>query len=104
MTAKTRQVKARAGATSKRTTGPVPGHHGSWRGPGLLKVRDVSLFVDVVGHGYPVLLMHGGPSLDHWSLAPFRQCAGHIPPASSRASRACRAGSAGRSVPRRKPR
>jgi hypothetical protein len=24
-------------------------------------IRDVSLFVDVVGHGYPLLLMHGGP-------------------------------------------
>jgi proline-specific peptidase len=78
MTAKTRHVKARAGVTSMRTTGPVPGHDGSWRGPGLLKVRDVSLFVDVIGHGYPVLLMHGGPSLDHWSLMPFRQCAGQF--------------------------
>jgi hypothetical protein len=26
-----------------------------------LPIRDVSLFVDVVGHGYPLLLMHGGP-------------------------------------------
>jgi proline-specific peptidase len=78
MTAKTRHVKARAGVTSKRTTGPVPGHDGSWRGPGLLKIRDVSLFVDVIGHGYPLLLMHGGPSLDHWSLMPFRQCAGQF--------------------------
>ena len=78
MTAKTRHVKARAGVTSKRTTGPVPGHDGSWRGAGLLKIRDVSLFVDVIGHGYPLLLMHGGPSLDHWSLMPFRQCAGQF--------------------------
>jgi proline iminopeptidase len=78
MTAKTRHVKARAGVTSKRTTSPVPGHDGSWRGPGLLKIRDVSLFVDVIGHGYPLLLMHGGPSLDHWSLMPFRQCAGQF--------------------------
>jgi pimeloyl-ACP methyl ester carboxylesterase len=38
----------------------------------------VSLFVDVIGHGYPVLLIHGGPSLDHWSLSPFRQCAGQF--------------------------
>jgi proline-specific peptidase len=78
MTAKTRHVKARAGVTSKRVTDPVPGHDGSWRGPGLLKIRDVSLFVDVIGHGYPLLLMHGGPSLDHWSLMPFRQCAGQF--------------------------
>jgi proline iminopeptidase len=78
MTAKTRHVKAPAGVTSKTTTGPVSGHDGSWQGAGLLKVRDVSLFVDVIGHGYPVLLMHGGPSLDHWSLMPFRQCAGQF--------------------------
>ena len=78
MTAKTRHVKARADVTSKRTTGPVPGHDGSGRGAGLLKVRDVSLFVDVIGQGYPLVLMHGGPSLDHWSLMPFRQCAGQF--------------------------
>jgi proline iminopeptidase len=35
----------------------------------------VSLFVDVVGHGYPLALMHGGPSADHWTLLPFRRCA-----------------------------
>ena len=38
-------------------------------------VRDVSLFVEVIGHGYPLLLMHGGPGADHWTLAPFRRCA-----------------------------
>ena len=31
-------------------------------------VRDVSLFVKVMGQGYPILLMHGGPSLDHTFL------------------------------------
>jgi proline iminopeptidase len=41
----------------------------------LLKIRDVSLFVEVVGHGYPLLLMHGGPSADHYSLLPFRRIA-----------------------------
>jgi hypothetical protein len=25
-------------------------------------IRDVSLFVEVVGHGYPLVLMHGGPA------------------------------------------
>jgi proline iminopeptidase len=40
-----------------------------------MKVRDVSLFVEVVGHGYPLLLMHGGPGADHWTMLPFRQCA-----------------------------
>jgi proline iminopeptidase len=37
-------------------------------------IRDVSLFVKVVGDGYPLLLMHGGPGLDHstlTSLAPL---------------------------------
>ena len=43
--------------------------------PGRIPIRDVSLFVDVVGHGYPLVLMHGGPSLDHWSLSSFRRCA-----------------------------
>lgn len=41
----------------------------------MVSVRDVSLFVDVVGHGYPLVLMHGGPGADHWSLAPLRRCA-----------------------------
>lgn len=40
-----------------------------------MPVRDVSLFVDVVGHGYPLLLMHGGPSADHWTLSSFRRLA-----------------------------
>jgi proline iminopeptidase len=38
-------------------------------------IRDVSLCVDVVGPGYPLLLMHGGPSADHWTLLPLRQLA-----------------------------
>ena len=33
------------------------------------------MYVDVVGHGYPLLLMHGGPGADHWTLLPFRQLA-----------------------------
>jgi proline iminopeptidase len=40
-----------------------------------MPIRDVSLHVDVVGHGHPLLLMHGGPGLDHWSLNEFRACA-----------------------------
>jgi proline iminopeptidase len=35
----------------------------------------VSLFVDVVGHGYPLVLMHGGPGADHLTLLPFRRLA-----------------------------
>jgi proline iminopeptidase len=40
-----------------------------------MKIRDVSLYVEVMGHGDPVLLMHGGPGLDHVSLMPFRDLA-----------------------------
>jgi proline iminopeptidase len=43
--------------------------------PGRIPIRDTSLYVDVTGHGYPVLLMHGGPGADHWTLLPFRQLA-----------------------------
>ena len=43
-------------------------------GPGMtmMPIRDVSLFVKVVGRGRPLLLMHGGPGADHWSMLPFR--------------------------------
>jgi len=40
-----------------------------------MRIRDVSLFVEVVGRGYPLLLMHGGPSADHWTMLPFRDLA-----------------------------
>ncbi len=33
-----------------------------------MHIRDVSLFVKVMGQGYPLVLMHGGPGLDHTSL------------------------------------
>ena len=33
-----------------------------------MQIRDVSLFVKVMGQGYPLVLMHGGPSLDHTTL------------------------------------
>jgi len=39
-----------------------------------MRIRDVPLFVKVVGGGYPLVFMHGGPGLDHWSLLPFRRC------------------------------
>ena len=38
-----------------------------------MPIRDVSLFVEVVGRGYPLLLMHGGPGGDHWTMLPFRR-------------------------------
>ncbi len=40
-----------------------------------IRVRDVSLFVEVVGHGTPLVLMHGGPGADHHTLYTFRRCA-----------------------------
>jgi proline iminopeptidase len=40
-----------------------------------MSIRDVSLFVEVVGHGYPLLLMHGGPGAEHWTMLPFRRLA-----------------------------
>ena len=43
--------------------------------PGLLQIRDVSLFVEVDGHGYPLVVMHGGPGADHYTMLPFRQYA-----------------------------
>jgi proline iminopeptidase len=41
----------------------------------MMRIRDVFLFVDVVGQGYPLLLMHGGPGLDHTSLLPLQPLA-----------------------------
>lgn len=40
-----------------------------------ISIRGVSLFVKVIGHGYPLVLMHGGPGLDHTSLLALRPCA-----------------------------
>src|SRR5512143_3124218 len=40
-----------------------------------MSIRGVSLFVEVVGHGSPLLLMHGGPGGDHYTLLPFRRLA-----------------------------
>ena len=40
-----------------------------------MQIRDVSLFVKVMGQGYPLVFMHGGPGLDHTSLLALRPCA-----------------------------
>lgn len=40
-----------------------------------IPVRDVSLFNKVIGQGYPIVLMHGGPGADHSTLLPLRPCA-----------------------------
>jgi pimeloyl-ACP methyl ester carboxylesterase len=39
----------------------------------MTQIRDTSLYVEAVGDGYPLVLMHGGPGLDHWTLEPLRQ-------------------------------
>jgi proline iminopeptidase len=39
------------------------------------KIRDVSLYVETMGSGYPLVLMHGGPGADHTTMLPFRSCA-----------------------------
>ena len=41
----------------------------------IMSIRDVSLFVKVIGQGYPLVLMHGGPSLDHTTLLPLQPLA-----------------------------
>lgn len=46
---------------------------GGW--PRKVPLRDIALYVDVVGRGDPLLLMHGGPSADLWTLASFRRLA-----------------------------
>jgi proline-specific peptidase len=67
---------ARVRDEKREVMGTIAERNRSWRGPGLLKVRDISLFVQVIGHGYPLVLMHGGPSADHWTMLPaFRQLA-----------------------------
>src|SRR5688572_21582518 len=40
-----------------------------------MRIRDTSLFVEVIGSGHPLVLMHGGPGADHWTLLPFRRLA-----------------------------
>jgi proline iminopeptidase len=40
-----------------------------------LSIRGISLFVEVIGNGYPMVLMHGGPGTDHTTMSPFRPCA-----------------------------
>ena len=50
-----------------------PHHSAHW--PTHIQLRDVSLYVDVVGHGDPLVLMHGGPSADLWTMGAFRTLA-----------------------------
>jgi proline iminopeptidase len=70
MATKTGAAEANAGAVSSHEAGGSPTRVGQ-----RMSIRDASLFVEVVGHGYPLVLMHGGPGADHWSLLPLRRCA-----------------------------
>lgn len=36
--------------------------------------RGVSLYVKIIGHGHPLLLMHGGLGVDHSTLLPLAAC------------------------------
>ena len=38
-----------------------------------MQIRDVSLPVDIIGHGPPLVLMHGGPGADRFTLWPLRR-------------------------------
>lgn len=40
-----------------------------------MSIRGVSLFVKVMGQGYPLVLMHGGPGLDYTTLLPLQPLA-----------------------------
>lgn len=75
MTAKTPHEVAGVTVTIKKMAAAAPGHDGWRKGARLLKIRDVSLFAEVRGEGYPLVVMHGGPSADHFTMLPFRRCA-----------------------------
>jgi proline iminopeptidase len=40
-----------------------------------MSIRDVSLNVKIMGHGYPLALMHGGPGLDYQTMLPLQSLA-----------------------------
>ena len=41
----------------------------------MMQIRGVHLYVETIGRGDPVVLMHGGPGADHWTMLPFRRLA-----------------------------
>jgi proline iminopeptidase len=43
-----------------------------------MSIRGISLNVKIIGHGYPLVLMHGGPGADLYTLMSFRPCADHF--------------------------
>lgn len=40
-----------------------------------IPIRDGSLFVKVIGHGYPLAIMHGGPGADHTTMLSLKPLA-----------------------------
>jgi proline iminopeptidase len=40
-----------------------------------ISIRDISLFVQTMGQGYPLVLMHGGPGQDYTTLLPLKPLA-----------------------------
>jgi proline iminopeptidase len=40
-----------------------------------IPIRGISLNVKVIGHGYPLVLMHGGPGADLYTMMSFKPCA-----------------------------
>jgi proline iminopeptidase len=40
-----------------------------------MSIRGISLNVKVMGHGYPLAVMHGGPSADLYTMISLRRCA-----------------------------
>jgi pimeloyl-ACP methyl ester carboxylesterase len=40
-----------------------------------MQIRGMSLNVKVIGNGYPLVLMHGGPGADLYTMMAFRPCA-----------------------------
>lgn len=41
----------------------------------MIRIGEVSLHVEMFGAGHPLVLMHGGPGADMYSLVPFRRLA-----------------------------
>jgi proline iminopeptidase len=43
-----------------------------------MSIRGVSLNVKVIGHGYPLVLMHGGPGADLYTMMSFKPLSDHF--------------------------
>jgi proline iminopeptidase len=43
-----------------------------------MSIRGISLNVKVMGKGYPLVLMHGGPGADMYTMMAYRPCADHF--------------------------